>query len=155
MKIIKKYTAIIMTALMLLCGKPVYAQEPQFGSATIEYTVEDSFMVHIPETMSIDEEASIFADQMNIDPSKSVRVYIAGFETSDGIYISNVNNPDSKLVVHFRDENGNALSQSNTLVGSFVEESTFLHLTPYIDSYTQEQTAGRYTGVVYFNIQCE
>lgn len=155
MKMIKKYIVTMAAVFMLVCGQTVYAQEPQFSSSTIEYTVEDSFMVHIPESMSIDEEASIFADQINIDPSKSVKVYISGFETSDGIYISNVNDPDSKLVVHFRDENGNELSQSNMLVGSFVEESESLHLTPYLDSYTQEQAAGKYTGSVYFNIQCE
>lgn len=155
MKKIRKYITFIMIIIMLLCGKPVYAQEPQSGSATIEYTVDDSFMVHIPETMSIDEEASIFADRINIDPSKSVRVYIDGFETTDGIYITNINNSEEKLVVHFRDDSGNELSQTNTLVGSFVEDSTTIHLTPFLDYYTQEQAAGKYTGVVYFNIRCE
>lgn len=85
MKIIRKYVAIIMTVLMLICSKPVYAQEPMFGSSTIEYTVDDSFMVHVPETLTIDTEAYIYGDQINIDPAKSVYVHISGTESSTSI----------------------------------------------------------------------
>lgn len=145
-----------MMLLMVLHTIPVYAQEPQMSFSTIEYTVEDSFMVYISETMAIDEQVCITASQINIDPAKSVKVYISNFDTDDGIYITNVHNPDSTLAVHFRDAEGNTLSRTNQLVGAFtLENQSTLYLTPYVDYYAQEQTAGKYTGTVYFNIMCE
>lgn len=155
MKTIRKYIAVIMTALMLICSKPVYAQEPMFGSSTIEYTVDDSFMVYVPETLTIDTEAYIYGDQINIDPAKSVYVHISGFDDSDGVFIHNIHDPNASLKVHFRNSEGVALASTNTLIGTFTESSTSISFTPYIDSYDQTQKAGKYTGVVYFDIFCE
>jgi len=154
MKIIKKYIAIIMTALMLLCGKPVYAQEPIFGSSTIEYTVEDSYMVYIPESMSIGELTYINADYINIDPDKSIYVNIC-LDTNDSVILTNVHDSTSTLDVHFYDSNNNTITSQNTLVGTIDGSSTSVSITPYLDYYDQTKTAGKYVGNIYFNIFCE
>jgi hypothetical protein len=149
----KKFLSMIALVTMLFCVQNVYAQEPQTGFATLTYTVDDSFMVYIPDSISVGQTAQLYASQINIDPSKHVYVRISNMG-NDGVTITSVNDSSSTLSVLFRDGEGNTLNQSNTLVGTFSESDASLYLTSYID-YDGNAVAGDYTGVVYFDISCE
>lgn len=53
-----------LVAVLLLVGvipSTVHAAEPQFGSSTVKYTVDDYFYVRIPETINVGNESTIYA----------------------------------------------------------------------------------------------
>ena len=116
----------------------------------------DRFFVMIPETIPVGQAVQITAADMNIDPSKRVDVRFFGLEINDGITIASVNDPNSTLVVHFKDENENKFTTSNVVIGSFYGNGSGQSLTliPYVDD-DMGAIAGDYTGTVQFDIVCQ
>lgn len=152
----KKFLCVILTIVMLFCGNTVYASDFQQSTSTLTYTVEDRFFVMIPETIPVGQAVQITAADMNIDPSKRVDVRFFGLEINDGITIASVNDPNSTLVVHFKDENENKFTTSNVVIGSFYGNGSGQSLTliPYVDD-DMGAIAGDYTGTVQFDIVCQ
>lgn len=72
-KKIKTNIACILTSLLLVVNPiqmpiTVQAAEPQFGSSTVTYTVDDYFYVQIPETINVGIQSEIYAYETNIAP---------------------------------------------------------------------------------------
>lgn len=151
----KKIITLLLTVSMVFAGITcVYAQEPQMGSSTLTYTVDDSFWVYIPETMPVGQTAQLQAGDLNIDPSKQVYVSIANIDGDNGVKIYNVNDSSATLSVKFKDANGNTLDKPGAVAGEFSSTGDIIEITPYVES-DWDSMAGDYTGTVYFNIYCE
>lgn len=151
----KRIMISILIASLMTFGILVNAQEFQSGQSTVTYTVEGSFMVNIPESMTIGQAADIYAEELNVEPNKALYVRASGFDLEDGIFLRNVNDYDSFLVAYFTNDSGEKLTSGNNLVGVFSEPSTTIHITPHIQDYDSGTKAGDYTGTVYFDISCE
>lgn len=155
----KSLCAIILSVCIFFSSctnTMVYAAEPQMTTSTITYQADDQFCVYIPETIVVGEPIQISAMDINIDPSKTVRVGFSGFELNGGITIYNVNDPQSTLIVYFIDESGNLYSTENRTIGFFSNGSSgeSFTFTSYVDASTNT-LAGQYTGSVSFDIVCE
>lgn len=158
-KIKKSLCAIILSVCIFFSSctnTMVYAAEPQMATSTITYQADDQFCVYIPETIVVGEPVQISAMDINIDPSKVVRVCFSGFELNGGITIYNVNDPNSSLIVYFTDESGNLYSTENRTIGYFSSGSSgeSFTFTSYVDA-SSNTLAGQYTGSVSFDIVCE
>lgn len=160
---IKMRIACVLTSIMLLVSPIqyptiVYAAEPQFGSSTVTYTVDDYFYVQIPETINVGTEAEIIAMETNIAPEKSIYVRIEWYDGDGFVRLKNDNDPSRTIDVYFYDSNGERYTSSNNLIAQFrasdgnVQTATF---NTKANANPMDDLAGSYSGQVYFSMICE
>lgn len=134
----------------------VYAAEPQFGSSTITYTVEDSFYVQIPETINVGDSATIYAVETNISEDKMIYVRIDNLDANGCVTLTNDADSSYTISTYFMDLDGTKYSSSNNLIGTFnTYGNTGLTFNTGTDANPSMTKAGSYTGQVYFSITCE
>lgn len=150
-KKVKMNIACILASLMLLVSPiqtpmVVQAAEPQFGSSTLTYTVDDYFYVQIPETINVGTESEIYAMETNISPEKSIYVRIEGLDSNGTIQLHNDNDSSKAINVFFVDKTGNRCNSGNNIIAQFgssqdgqiatfnteVDADPHLHLPVYI-----------------------
>ena len=145
-KKIKMNIACVLTSLLLVVSPVqtpiiVQAAEPQFGSSTVTYTVDDYFCVQIPETINVGIQSEIYAYETNIAPEKSI------YDSSQ------------EINVFFEDEAGNQYSSQNNLIAQFGQntnhESQHVVFNTRTDANPMNVSAGSYSGQVYFSMVCE
>lgn len=131
------------------------AVEPQWGSTTIHYTVDDSYMVYIPESIEVGEQVEISVMDFNVSNDKSVVVSFGTFDTNDSIYLHNENDYEKIIEVCFRNNEGETYQSICPRIGTFSNGNTTpITFTSYIKS-TENAKAGNYSGSVTFNFFCE
>lgn len=158
-KIRNDITCCILSIVLLLSPvqqSVVYASEPQFGCSTVTYTVDDSFYVQIPETISVGDSATIYAIETNISADKLIYVRIDGLDSNGEITLTNDADSSQTITTYFTDENGNKYSSSNNLVGTFSPYGNDgMKIYTGTNANPGSARAGSYSGQVYFNITCE
>ena len=163
-KKIKTNIACILTSLLLVVSPiqtpiTVQAAEPQFGSSTVTYTVDDYFYVQIPETINVGIQSEIYAYETNIAPEKSIYVRIEGLDGNGAIQLHNDNDSSQEINVFFEDEAGNQYSSQNNLIAQFGQntnhESQRAVFNTKTDANPMNVSAGSYSGQVYFSMICE
>lgn len=162
MKKVKMNIACILSSLLLLVSPIqtpmiVEAAEPQFGSSTVTYTVDDYFYVQIPETINVGTEAEIYAMETNIAPDKSIYVRIDGLDSNGAIQLHNDNDSSQTINAYFIDNNGSRYNSGNNLIAQFFPNQSGQHATfnTEVEVDPQVVSAGSYSGQVYFSIMCE
>lgn len=163
-KKIKMNVACVLTSLSLVISPIqiptiVQAAEPQFGSSTVIYTVDDYFYVQIPETINVGTESEIYAYETNIAPEKSIYVRIEGLDANGAIQLRNDNDSSQEINVFFEDEIGNQYSSQNNLIAQFEynasREPQHVVFNTKTDANPMNVSAGSYSGQVYFSMICE
>lgn len=153
------FTCIVMSLILLLSPiqtPVVYAAEPQFSSSTVTYTVDDSFYVQIPETITVGDSATIYAIETNISEDKMIYVRIDGLDEYGCIKLTNDADSSYTISTYFMDSSGNKYSNSNNLIGTFsASGNDGLTFNTGTDANPSMTKAGSYTGRVYFSIICE
>lgn len=155
------YILIALTMLIGIFQMPtaVKAAEPQFGTSTVTYTVDDYFYVQIPETINVGTESMIYAYETNIAPGKSIYVRIEGLDGLDSVKLQNDNDPSKEINVYFTNESGSRYSAQNNLVAQFGSNVNGEVQTAIINTETDanqmQAVAGSYSGQVYFSMICE
>ena len=155
-KKVKINIACILTSLMLLVSPiqtpmVVQAAEPQFGSSTLTYTVDDYFYVQIPETINVGTESEIYAMETNISPEKSIYVRIEGLDSNGAIQLHNDNDSSKSINVFFVDKTG------NNIIAQFgsSQDGQIATFNTEVDADPHSASAGLYSGQVYFSMICE
>lgn len=161
-KKVKMNIACILTSLMLLVSPiqtPMFVQaaEPQFGSSTLTYTVDDYFYVQIPETINVGTESEIYAMETNISPEKSIYVRIEGLDSNGAIQLHNDNDSSKTINVFFVDKTGNRCNSGNNIIAQFGSspDGQIATFNTEVDVDPHSASAGSYSGQVYFSIMCE
>lgn len=161
-KKVKMNIACILTSLMLLVSPIqtpmiVQAAEPQFGSSTLIYTVDDYFYVQIPETINVGTESEIYAMETNISPEKSIYVRIEGLDSNGAIQLHNDNDSSKTINVFFVDKTGNRCNSGNNIIAQFGSspDGQIATFNTEVDVDPHSASAGSYSGQVYFSIMCE
>lgn len=150
------FLAMVIILAGLLHYNIVNAEEFQYGSSTVKYTVEDLFYVSIPETINVGSESEIYAHETNIAPEKFIYVRIEGLDSGGVIKLQNDNGTSEEINVYFMDENGERFSSENNLVAQFgSHENGRAIINSATDANPMEVSAGSYSGQVYFSIVCE
>lgn len=155
-KKVKMNIACILASLMLLVSPiqtpmVVQAAEPQFGSSTLTYTVDDYFYVQIPETINVGTESEIYAMETNISPEKSIYVRIEGLDSNGAIQLHNDNDSSKAINVFFVDKTG------NNIIAQFgsSQDGQIATFNTEVDADPHSASAGLYSGQVYFSMICE
>lgn len=131
------------------------AVEPQWGSTTIHYTVDDSYMVYIPDSIEVGEQVEISVMDFNVSNNKSVVVSFGTFDTDDSIYLRNDNDYEKTVEVCFRNNKGETFQSIRPRIGTFSNGNTSpITFSSYIKS-TENAKAGSYSGSVTFDIYWE
>ena len=157
----KRIVCFIAIAMLLFGTNPftTCAAEPQFGSSTVKYTVDDYFYVSIPETINVGTESTISAYETNIAPDKSIYVRIEGLDGDGYITLKNDYDSSQTLNVYFKDSNGERYSAMNNLIAQFginpANETQTITFNSEPDTITPSTRAGSYSGQVYFSVVCE
>ena len=161
-KKVKMNIACILTSLMLLVSPiqtpmVVQAAEPQFGSSTLTYTVDDYFYIQIPETINVGTESEIYAMETNISPEKSIYVRIEGLDSNGAIQLHNDNDSSKTINVFFVDRSDTLRLSLYNLIELFVHNPDRLIATfnTEVDADPHSASAGSYSGQVYFSMICE
>lgn len=139
--------------ILMFTAYPVFASE-QMAQATITYTCDDSFFIEIPEAITVGDECTINAIEVNISPSKCVYVDLGH---PDGyVRLYNEANENEYIDAYFKDGNGTTLTVTNLNLATFASGSggSSQTFTTYIDDSTGK-TAGKYSGVAMFVIHCD
>lgn len=150
MRKVKKMLAIIF-AVLLFCSAPVYAE--QTASSSIIYTVEDSYYIYIPETIIVGEDVSISAQSVNISEGKSIYVKLEGY--ADHVDVSNAFG--DTVPIYFYNSNGEVLQNDfSSYLAKFEsgEANTSKTFTTNPGDTETAVSAGEYTGIVNFIIEC-
>lgn len=135
----------------------VQAAEPQFGSSTLTYTVDDYFYVQIPETINVGTESEIYAMETNISPEKSIYVRIEGLDSNGAIQLHNDNDSSKSINVFFVDKTGNRCNSGNNIIAQFgsSQDGQIATFNTEVDADPHSASAGLYSGQVYFSMICE
>lgn len=161
-KKVKMNIACILTSLMLLASPIqtpmiVQAAEPQFGSSTLTYTVDDYFYIQIPETINVGTESEIYAMETNISPEKSIYVRIEGLDSNGAIQLHNDNDSSKTINAFFVDKTGNRCNSGNNIIAQFgsSQDGQITTFNTEVDADPHSASAGSYSGQVYFSMICE
>ena len=137
----KKILSIILAFAMIGCMSiPAFAASSTNGegSFNVNYSIQSSYSVYIPEEVTLNQQNYMTAELLNITPAEQVQVYATNTDI------------DNKL--ELTDEYGNTIKVSLSNDG---------HLATFTDSMTSDIAywamdeggkAGYYTGVIEFII---
>ena len=159
-EIIKEIIILLIAFVILFWNIQVYsakveAIEPQCSSTTIHYTIDDSYIVFIPESIEVGEQVEISVMDFNVANGKSVVVSFGTFDTDDSIYLHNDNDYEKTVEVCFRNNKGETFQSIRPRIGTFSNGNTSpITFSSYIKS-TENAKAGSYSGSVTFDIYCE
>lgn len=154
----------ILTSIVLLVA-PIQpsivaqAAEPQSRSSTVSYTVDDYFYINIPETIYVGTETKVSAIETNIAPGKTIYVRIEGVNTNGFITLQNDFDPSHTIQVYFKDSSGANITSENNLIAQFGKNDN--GMVQSVSFYTETNaspstdSAGSYSGQIYFDIICE
>lgn len=81
----KKRIGILLAALLVCTlSMPVFAEEDDTtNTTTLQYSVDESYVVTIPETVSLNQSLVISSELANTEPNMAVKVRISNL-TADG-----------------------------------------------------------------------
>lgn len=138
----KKAIAIVMVVLVCCCMSiSAFAQSSTIegGSFTAYYSIQSSYMIWIPEDVSLNQQNYMEAELLNITADEQINVRVSNL------------NAQGKL--EMTDEHGNTLQvgiSNDGLIGIFTDSTT--SNIPYY-ALDDGGKAGHYSGTVEFTIE--
>ena len=149
----KKILCCLLTvAILLSLSTTAFAADSQIAedglssTSTINYVVDDSYIIIIPESINANYEYTFTADMMRISDNHQVNVYCT--ELKDGGYITLTN--DSGETVDFTFNN----MQGANCVAAFTKgqtTSSFSIFGGVVNDF--DKSAGSYTGTATFTVR--
>lgn len=123
---------------------------PDNNTANVKYSVEPTYMVSIPATVSLNSSTTISAENVVLEKGKQVEVAIASTSEDDNSF--KLKSAEGAKIEYTIKNNGSAVSLNDKVLivnpdSSSTGDSTLSFVAPSGVTY-----AGRYTGTVTFNV---
>lgn len=160
----KKTVALLLSAALLgTYTLPAYAADASVdteggsGNTTVTYSVNEEYVVTIPETVSLDGQLVISSNKANTEPGMAVKVRISNLTEDGKAELARTGDTDYKITAQAK-QNDAAISNAS-VVATFadVTENTLAAPITFEEPAAEsgEIKAGAYTGTLTFTINYE
>lgn len=167
-----KKIAVTLAAGILCCMStlPVMADsatitELETQDTKLTYSVDEDYMVTIPESVSLDQTVSITSKHANTEPGKAVKVRISSGLEDGKVSLTRDNDTDNYMIKASVSSEDTTTVDSDTVVASFSEVFVEEGEAPFVGGTLtfgapqsadgSEIKAGTYTGSMTFSISYE